>query len=140
MRRAPSRRAFAALALLTLAGCGGPSRVPVSGAVTVDGAPVDNGTITFVPTGAAAAGAPPKASARITDGKYAFEPDFGPMPGAYSVEITWDKKTGKKVSTGDADMRDETKQMLPAKYNAQTTLTADVKSGMPPLDFAVSVK
>jgi hypothetical protein len=58
-----------------------------------------------------------------------------PTAGSYKVRITWDKKTGKKVSTGDADSRDETKQVLPAKFNTDSTLTAEVKASSPVLDF-----
>lgn len=138
--RGPARAALlvATVTLFALLpGCGGDGRVKLEGAVSYDGTPIDNGTITFVPAGGEDAKRP-KASARITDGKYAFEADFGPMPGAHRVEVTWDKKTGKKVSTGDADMRDETKQVLPAKYNAQSTLTADLVRGETKKDFALT--
>ena len=126
----------AIVALSLLAGCdGGPERVPVRGMVTYNSVPIDNGTIVFIPEGLPKG--VPKAGTRIAAGAYAFEPGFGPFTGKYTVEITWDKKTGRKVSTGDADSRDETKQMLPAKYNSQTTLTAEVKRGETKCDFTL---
>jgi hypothetical protein len=132
------RPAAAALLLLAaLPGCTGGARVPLRGAVSYNGSPIDNGTIVFVPEGGADRPRP-KAGARIAGGRYAFEPNFGPFPGRYKVEITWDKKTGRRISTGDADSRDETKQLLPAKYNAQTTLTAEVKGGQTQLDFTLA--
>jgi len=117
--------------LPVLIGCGA-DRVQMRGTVTYDGNPIDNGTIVFVPDGGDSR---PKTATRITDGKYEFEPNFGPLPGKYKVEITWDKKTGRKISTGDADSRDETKQVLPSQFNTQTTLTAEIKRGETTLDF-----
>jgi hypothetical protein len=132
------RRLLAGLLLLliVLPGCGRGSRIPLQGAVQYAGNPIDNGTVTFIPEGGADE-TRPKAGTRITDGKYAFDPNFGPFPGRYKVQITWDRKTGRKISTGDADSRDETVQVLPGKYNEQTTLTAEVKSGQSKLDFTL---
>jgi hypothetical protein len=134
----PGRRLLLAgglLLLIALPGCGGNSRVPLQGQVSYNGQPIDNGTITFAPEGGSTADTRPKAGTRIAGGKYAFQPSFGPLPGHYKVLITWDWKTGRKISTGDADSRDETKQILPPKYNGQTTLTADVKGGKTREDF-----
>jgi hypothetical protein len=132
------RRLLAGLLLLLIAlpGCGRGSRVPLQGTVHYGGTPIDNGTITFIPDGKADE-TRPKAGTRIADGKYAFEPNFGPFPGRYKVQVTWDRKTGRKRSTGDADVRDETKQELPAKYNVQTTLTAEVNSSQTKLNFSL---
>lgn len=138
MVRTTTVRWLAAGVLFGLLGCGGASRVPVKGEVTYAGTPIDNGTIVFVPATSSTdeQTSHPKAGTRIENGKYEFEPNFGPFPGPYRVEVTWDKKTGRKVSTGDADMRDETKQMLPDKYNANSTLKTEVKSGLAePLNF-----
>jgi len=120
--------------VLLAVGCG-PSHVPLSGDVSYDGQPIDDGTITFTsPTGATDT---PKPSCRIEGGKYTFEKGTGPAPGKYKVEITWLRKTGQKVPTGDGEMRDEKVQVLPERFNAQTTLTADVTSGTKTLDFAL---
>ena len=130
------RRLLAGLLLLLIAlpGCGRGTRVPLQGSVHYAGSPVDNGTITFIPDGGTD-DTRPKAGTRITAGRYVFEPNFGPFPGRYKVQITWDRKTGRKRSTGDADLRDETIQVLPGKYNVQTTLTHEVKSGQTKQDF-----
>jgi hypothetical protein len=120
--------------LLAGPGCGS-GNVPVAGDVTYEGQPIDDGAITFVSQG----GEPEtKASCHIAGGKYKFEADRGPAPGKYRVEVTWLKKTGKKVPTGDGDPQDEKVQVLPAKFNVQSTLTAEVKSGTRKLDFALT--
>jgi hypothetical protein len=124
------------LTAFTLLAAGCSSHVPLAGDVTFDGQPIDEGTITFVtPQGAKEE---TKSTCRIEGGKYKFEKDSGPAPGKYKVEITWLKKTGKKVPTGDLEPQDEKLQVLPAKFNTQTTLTAEVKSGVKKLDFALS--
>src|SRR5689334_15161517 len=110
-----------AFALLAATGCSS-GHVPLTGEVSYDGTPIDEGTITFVPaSGDTAAGKP---SARIEGGKYKFDKETGPAPGKYTVEVTWLKKSGQKVSTGDGEMRDEKVNVLPARFNTQTTLTA----------------
>ena len=80
------RHAFGAAVLtaVLLAGCGGSSST-VSGEVTYDGTPVENGTITFLP--AAREGTP--AAGPITDGHYTVS---GLPPGRRIVQITAVKK------------------------------------------------
>ncbi|MDB5338811.1 MAG: hypothetical protein JWN70_4430 [Planctomycetaceae bacterium] len=74
------------LVLVAIAGCGGttsgPEREAVSGTVTREGIPVDNGTILFKPTGGG-----PAASTSVKDGKYAFDKQNGPVAGRQQVEI-----------------------------------------------------
>lgn len=134
MSHAVTRRGAAlvlAAGLVGLVGCGG-GRVPVAGSVSYDGKPIDNGTITFVPAGG---GDLEKASTVVKDGAYKFEPDRAPNPGKYKVEVTWNRKTGKKTPNGDGGFNEETLQMVPAKYNQSTTLTADVSSSNATIDF-----
>ena len=58
------------LTLLALTGCGGDSKMAtVSGAVTLDGNPVETGAITFVP----ANGNAPTAGGQIKDGRYSVQ-------------------------------------------------------------------
>jgi hypothetical protein len=120
-----------ALALLFLAGCGGAPGV--DGTVTFDGAPVDGGSITFTPEG----GSGTPGSAVITAGKYSIGADKKMAPGKYKVEIIWNKKTGKTIpNTNDPGTTvDETKQVIPSKYNSKTELTAEVKPGANTFNF-----
>jgi hypothetical protein len=125
-----------ALSLAVLVGCGGGNkRAAVEGTVTYDGKPIDNGTITFVPDGG---GDRPKSSGSVRDGKYSIGAgEGGPMPGKYKVEITWNKSLGRKLDP-DLQGTDNTKQVLPDKYNKATTLTADIEPGVNKKDFSLA--
>jgi hypothetical protein len=123
--------ALAGLALVYLGGCGGPRAersVTVSGTVNLDGQPLKEGEISFVPD--PNDGKPPGV-AKVSDGKFS-----GPSrPGKKKVEIHSRQPTGKKLSTGEPVMEDK----IPAKYNTNTTLTADVtESG--PNEFTFDLK
>ncbi|HJT77340.1 MAG TPA: hypothetical protein VJ739_09090, partial [Gemmataceae bacterium] len=105
---------------------------------TLDGQPVDGGVIVFLPDGD---GKLPKAGGHIEQGKYALPARSGPAPGKYRVEIRWEKKTGKQVTRGDlAEPYDETRQVVPARYNARSELTVDVGPGSDTFDFALTTK
>jgi len=122
------------LALVLLAGCS--SKPSISGKVNFDNTPVDEGSITFLPEGGQRAeGA--RATAEIKDGKYEIPSEKGPPPGKYRVEIFWKKKTGKQIQnpTDPGTMIDESKQVIPEKYNVKSELTAEVKSGANTFDF-----
>lgn len=122
------------LALAGLMGCsGGSGRATVQGKVNYDGNPVDNGGIVFIPLG----GGDNKATGQIVDGKYALDATRGPFPGKHKVEIIWTKKTGKLIPTpGDpGNKTEETKQVIPAKYNTKSELTVDVTPGRNTFDF-----
>lgn len=118
---------------VTVAGCGsgdGLDRQPVSGSVTFDGTPLKEGQIQFFP--AANAKDAIATGARITGGSYSIPRDVGPIPGSYSVQIT--ASGGEQAPPEGSDGMPGTgpkhdKELLPAKYNAKTTLTAEVKAG-----------
>ena len=140
MIRSRLRWGWATLGLAWLAfpfGCLGPGgdelpREPVWGKVTLDGKPLKRGAITFSPDGAGAA----PAGGMISEGEYSIPRDGGPTPGKYRVAILGDEE-------GDASPSDEPPgpppkasrsapkkpPMVPDKYNAKTTLTAEVKAG-----------
>jgi hypothetical protein len=78
-----------ARALLSLTGgCSDQSKAQVSGTVTLDGKPVENGTIMFYPTN----GKGQSAGGGITNGKYNVEASVGEM----SVAISASKVVGKQ--------------------------------------------
>lgn len=126
-----TRRSLAALTFLTfaaalLAGCGGDGRKGVSGDVTLDGEPVNGGSIVFLPSG----GEGSKGAAEIIDGKYSIPPAQGLAPGTYRVEINWSKPTGKQIPSGDPGMMmDERQEAVPARYNSNSTLTVEITAG-----------
>src|SRR5437588_12138418 len=124
-----------AVTLAVLAGCSG-GRAGVSGKVTYDGKPVDGGAIVFVPEGDAAGA---KVGGEIVGGEYKLPADRGPKPGKYKVEIVWNqKKPSAKKADPDVVSQDQVTQVIPPKYNTQTTLNADVKSGPNELNFTLT--
>ena len=126
-----TRAVVCALGLLAPAGvtgCGSDGGT-VDGTVTFDGQPVVNGTVAFVrPDGGVREGAV------VTDGRFQVRVP----PGAYRVEVNAKKVVGKRKQKG-FDGKDEevelTEELIPEKYNAKSTLTADVKPGANAIPF-----
>jgi len=126
--------------LLALSGCGGSSdvkRTPVSGTVQLDGAPLPEGMIQFIPDLGVKG---PPVQLEIHEGKFSASTANGPAAGRNAVQITALKKTGKKTKTIMGEEADEIIQYVPARYNEQSTLTADVQSGGEPLTFQLDSK
>ena len=132
VRKTLPLRCVGLIAVLLLAtGCGG-GKTTAQGTVTYDGQPITSGAVLFMPKDKGN-----KIGARIYNGKYEVEPKFELVPGQYDVVVTWDKGTGKFVSEG-SDKREITEEGLPAKYNTNTTLTADLKAGPNTVDFTLA--
>jgi hypothetical protein len=134
-------RSFLLLALLAPApGCGG-NVATIKGDVTLDGKPVETGTITFVPIeGTPGSGA----RAQVAKGVYSIDSAMGTAPGTYRVEITARRKTGKKIPVGSpapvGTMADEEVEALPARYNKSSTLKEVLKAGANPVNFPLTTK
>jgi hypothetical protein len=121
---------LAACACFT-AGCGGKDfdRIPVAGTVSLNGAPLEDGVITFVPT----ANPGPKARASIVDGEYQFDSATGPSPGKMRVEITAVEAEAEEL---ERDIRNGENPALhsveiPEKYNASSTLEVEITRSGP---------
>jgi hypothetical protein len=130
------RFVFLAVAALALAGCSSSDsgRSRVQGAVSYGGEAVDDGGIAFIPVEGGAAQV--RATGEIRDGHYNLDGSRGPYPGKYRVEIFWYKKTGRQIASPSGKaVKDETKQVIPAKYNDKTELKVEVKLGRNTLDF-----
>ncbi|WP_165246377.1 hypothetical protein [Paludisphaera soli] len=129
-------RAFAwsaAAAAIFAAGCSegsydGLDRKAVYGKVTLDGAPLTKGAITFDPA-EGQAGAVGSGGA-VIDGAYSIDAAQGPTPGKYKVSI--------RSAGGDAPAEKAAPGMppkkaapdpIPKQYNAASTLTAEVGPG-----------
>jgi hypothetical protein len=125
---------LAGLLLLALPGCGDRlKRGQVSGTVTLDGQPVENGVITFLPTGDTRG---PSTSATITEGRYALDSRQGPVVGTNRVEVLAYRKTGKKVrAMTSGGLIDEVLQAAPPAYNSQSTLERKISAGPNTLHF-----
>jgi hypothetical protein len=121
---------FAASAVI-LAGCGGesaPETLPVTGSVSFDGTPVTQGEIVFRD----AAGQTRSCGGQITDGKFSFDAS----PGSKKVEITARREVPGKMDTSNpGEEVPLMEQYIPASYNTETTLTADVSSDKKTFDF-----
>jgi len=108
--------------LAAIAGCG--SRVgTVSGSVTIDGQPVDQGVISYVP--AEASGTP--ATAQIVGGKYQVSTEVGKKFVQISAPVVVGRR--KEYEGPDAPLVEITEERLPPKYNSQTELTFEVQPG-----------
>jgi hypothetical protein len=153
--RAIFRGLHAALAvgLLALAGCGGDElpRQAVSGSVEFDNKPLAVGQIEFYPrdTGpyAVAGGSP------ISAGRYSIPQAEGLTPGTYKVVISAEGESSatkgrqKKVAEVEAEVSGEmpglgdlnVRELIPARYNAQSELTAKVtEEGPNQFDFKLT--
>jgi hypothetical protein len=106
----------------------------ITGQITMDGVPVAQGLITFVP----ADGKTANASAAIKDGTYKVKA----VPGSMRVQISSPKVTGKRKAYDDpnAPMIDNLEEGIPARYNASTTLTAEIQPGANIIDWPLTSK
>jgi hypothetical protein len=132
------------MVLWGLAGCNTGDeldRQPVAGAVTLDGTPLDVGTIRFLPDSAEAT---TETSTTVEGGKYAFSRASGPVPGTYKVLISSAKSESFELPQGKTPGEFHpplAKEKVPAKYNVKSTLTATVKAGQgTPIDFTLTSK
>lgn len=112
--------------LVSAIGCSKPvefQRVEVTGTVTLNGQPLEEGTISIYPDVKVKG---PLVQAKIVGGKFSLTKKEGPATGANRVSIKAVKKTGRKISS-DGIESDEVLQYIPPQYNDDTTLKADVK-------------
>jgi hypothetical protein len=120
---------FGCLLALTLAGCGGNSnplqRVAVSGNVSLDGQPLDDGTIQFAPTDPAGV----SSGAVITNGTYSISAEQGLPPGTYIVRISAAEGGPVDVEPGGDATETFAKERIPAEYNTDSKHTVEVKAG-----------
>ena len=127
---------FALLTLVVASGCGEKkNEVQVSGKVTIDGEPIENGVITFI----AADGVTPPGGGAIKDGTYtAMVP-----PGEKIVTVMGNKLVGQEpeyADMPDSPMRDKYETVTPAEYGAKhvTPLKATIGEAQEGLDFDLS--
>lgn len=106
------------------------------GKVTLDGVPLDDATITFVPQ---AGGHQQAAWTTITSGHYAIAAKDGLGTGQFRVEI----RALRPVS-GASNPNDPTlltaKEVVPSKYNSHSELVVEIKPGHNSTDFDLKSK
>lgn len=137
------KTSWKAVFALTLAVCGGAfcgckpddGFTAVTGTVTFDGAPVEDGYVTFAPKGGAAG---TTSGAQIVKGKY----EARVTPGTLGVSITATKKVKIENPTQeqiDRGITENTVDYIPAKYNTASTLEATVAEGQKdPVNFELT--
>lgn len=122
-----STLAFVAALCALLGGCGGgPELGTVTGTVTLGGKPLEGALVSFAPQNG-------RPSSDTTDAAGHYELQYtidkpGAMIGSHSVSIS--------TST----MREDgtiTAERVPAKFNTQSTLKREVKSGENVFDFEI---
>jgi len=134
-------------AVLAVPGCWGSGddapRESVSGTVTLDGKPLATGAIRFSPTGVSSSGFAVGGGDAIKNGKFSIAREAGLVPGTYRVSIySGDAIVGRpKTNVAPGRFAQVAKEMVPFKYNAQSTLTANVpKGGLSDLRFDLQSK
>ncbi|MBI83454.1 MAG: hypothetical protein CMJ81_09680 [Planctomycetaceae bacterium] len=120
-------------------------RQGLQGIVTLDGQPLPAGGIDFYPQPDTPG---PTAGGQIVDGHFSVGRGGGTMAGTFRVAITALRKTGRQVEDPTAAMidpeatsvlTDEYEQYIPARYNMQSELTAEVKEdGANTFEFQLS--
>lgn len=133
------------LAMLFLGGCGGADivkRAPVSGYVSIDGAPLKTGAIRFVPIENTKG---PAAVATIEDGIYELLPENGPVVGKHRIEIDSMNDVGISIDDEQAYAQSVAQGQRPAQnpipesFNRKSGLFAEVpEEGKANLDFRLS--
>lgn len=125
-----------AVGLFLLAGCGGdggPKKYTVSGAVQYKGQPLAGGSIDFIPEDGDMA---KQAGTSIKDGKYEFSGANGLQPGKYKVSISGGFSGEAPNPSGEEKGGRPPVVDIPERYNAKTTLRAEVTAdGKNQFDF-----
>jgi hypothetical protein len=110
-----------------VAGCGGGGieRVEVSGTITLDGKPVESGSVLLIPLQDG-----PTAGRAFTGGEFHIAESDGPSPGPYRVEITAFRGTGDMIPDGDFpdQLEERQEQYIPPRYNDQSELEVQVSA------------
>ena len=106
----------------------------VTGTVTIDGEPAENGSISFIPVD----GLSSTTGASITKGKFTSDAPIGES----KVEIRVPKVVGKKklYDTPESPVQDVMAEVLPAKYNESTELRFTAQKGNNEKNFELSAK
>jgi hypothetical protein len=117
------------LAAALAAGCGGRPRAHVTGKVTLNGKPITDGSIEFFPV----SGAGQSAGAALKDGAYQVEASVGEM----RVTINSADVVGrqKAYDTPDSPVIDIVRNSVPARYNTESELRANLVAGRNEVNF-----
>lgn len=110
--------------VLAAGGCSkSKGRLSLRGTITFAGQPLEGGWIYFRPVGPG-----PSTAGEIHDGEFSIAADQGLPPGTYQVAVESRQATGREVKIYTGEMINEEKQVIPARYNVQTTLQVEVRA------------
>jgi len=114
--------------LLLLAGCGRRSdRLAVTGEVTLDGVPLDEGAIRLTSTGSGKLSA---SGAIIHDGKFHVPQDKGLPPGTFHVEISSPDTAAPLVvykgAPGEPALPPTAPERIPPEFNSNSKQTIEL--------------
>jgi len=129
----------AAATLVLLSGCSD-KRAEVSGTVQLDGQPVPDGRIDFIPVEGTKG---PGTGAPIKDGHYHIAKKDGVVVGKNRVELRTFRKTGEQIQDPNAPqgvLTDERAQAFPPEYSDQSTVVKEIHEGPNTIDFDVQTK
>jgi hypothetical protein len=135
------RLAFTLLFVVIGAGCGGNTegRQPISGTITLKGAPLDEGLIEFFPQEGEKVGT--RGGAAVKNGKYSIPRDQGLLPGTYKVVISAADKARPEQDPGAPPGPTKSaprRNRIPAEYNRATKQVVTVTKGGPnQFDFTI---
>jgi hypothetical protein len=115
---------FMAVAVMCgVTSCQRSNMVEIAGKVTINGKPLNEGTITFAPRNQPG----PTAGTTVKNGGYSLRL----FPGSKSVRIEGFRVVGERraeLAGPDSRMVPVKEQILPAKYNRQSSLSCEVES------------
>jgi hypothetical protein len=114
-------------------------RHEIDGVVTLDGKPIEAGTIAFLPQAGTKS---PTAGGNITQGRFAITSAAGPFAGSFRVEVAATQKTGRKIKDPRFEGTvDEVMSIIPAQYNRESRLSAEVtQDGPNHFEFALQTR
>lgn len=120
----------ASICSMPFIGCGGSGNdyQAVSGVVTFQGKPIQEGAIQFFTLGDQPVVC---GGAMIRDGAYELPRDHGLPPGAYLVRISWPERIPIPEEEQDPMNPFRTRELIPAKFNTESQLKIDVRSDQP---------
>ena len=133
---------FIVFVLLFVLGCSTSSRSSVTGTVTLDGQPLDHGTLQLIPDDGNAVKVP--SGAVIQNGKYSIPSDPGIPDGTYTVRISSPEPTvappGFSIHNPGSLPPPDVKPVdrVPKEWNTESTHKIEVKKGRNSFVFNVT--
>lgn len=125
---------FLVAVMALFVGCGSsdtPELGSVSGTVTLDGAPLAGATVMFRPK----AGGRPAMADTDEQGKYVLRYNPSETGGVVGLNLVRISKKGEAASDEEV-----AKELIPAKYNEESTLEYEVGSGKNEINIELSSK